>query len=248
MKTLLSAQFLVVIAVTSALTGCLVTFGVPGAEAGKPAAQAAAPQSAAPSVSKVQAATEFQPPAESSLADDDFGKMVRQGKDIFVHTDTALPQYVGSHLTCSNCHLDAGTKANAGPMWSAYGLYPQYRNKNHHVNTFNERLQDCFRFAMNGKKPPADDPALVALETYSYWLAKGAPIGVKLKGQGFLKLDRPELPPAYVRGEAVYAHDCAACHKADGSGGALGALNVPAATDGDYRLRYAQTASSTRNV
>src|SRR5580704_7017176 len=115
MKTFLSAQFLVVIAVTSALTGCLVTFGVPSTEAGKPDAQAAVPPSAAPSVSNVskgQAASEFQPSAESSLADDDFGKMVRQGKDIFIHTDTALPQYVGSHLTCSNCHLDAGTKAN----------------------------------------------------------------------------------------------------------------------------------------
>ncbi|WP_369335429.1 c-type cytochrome, partial [Burkholderia cenocepacia] len=35
-----------------------------------------------------------------------------------------------------------------------------------------ERLQGCFRYSMNGKAPPAGDPILVALETYSYWLAK----------------------------------------------------------------------------
>ncbi|WP_155257274.1 MULTISPECIES: hypothetical protein [Burkholderia] len=30
------------------------------------------------------------------------------------------------------------------------------------------------------------DAALATLETYAYWLAKGAPVGTKLPGQGFL--------------------------------------------------------------
>ena len=29
-------------------------------------------------------------------------------------------------------------------MWAAYLLYPAYRSKNGHVNTFAERLQDAF--------------------------------------------------------------------------------------------------------
>jgi thiosulfate dehydrogenase len=30
---------------------------------------------------------------------------------------------------------------------------------------------------MNGKAPPLGDPVVVALESYSFWLAKGAPVG-----------------------------------------------------------------------
>ena len=71
------------------------------------------------------------------------------------------------------------------------------------MNTFAERLQGCFRYSMNGKAPPAGDPILVALETYSYWLAKGAPVGTKLPGQGFLKLPPPAQKADYARGAAV---------------------------------------------
>ena len=52
-------------------------------------------------------------------------------------------------------------------------------------------MQGCFRYSMNGKAPPLGDPVLVAVESYAYFLAKGAPTGVKLAGQGY-----PKLPPA----------------------------------------------------
>jgi ABC-type lipoprotein release transport system permease subunit len=40
------------------------------------------------------------------------------------------------------------------------GLYPAYRAKNGHVNTFAERLQGCFRYSMNGKAPPRPNATL----------------------------------------------------------------------------------------
>ena len=110
-----------------------------------------------------------------------------------------------------------GPPARFGDV-AAYLLYPAYRSKNGHVNTFAERLQGCFRYSMNGKAPPAGDPILVALETYSYWLAKGAPVGTKLPGQGFLKLPPPAQKADYARGAAVYTQHCALCHGADGQG------------------------------
>ena len=228
MRIFITGQFLVALALTFALIGYLIATGTADAVERQPHDAMAAAGAATPAApAGTEAPLEFQPPAESSLADDEFGKVVRQGKEIFTHTDTALPQYVGNNLKCSNCHLDAGTKANAAPMWAAYGLYPAYRKKNGHVNTFTERLQECFRYSMNGRMPPAGDPGLVALESYAYWLAKGAPTGMKLKGQGLPKLNQPALPPDYARGEAVYRAHCSACHKADGSGGALGQMAVP---------------------
>jgi thiosulfate dehydrogenase len=163
-------------------------------------------------------AAPFDPPAENTLPEGDFGKQVKLGEQIFLHTGQYAGRYVGNTLTCANCHLDAGRKADAGPLWGAYISYPAYRSKNGHVNTFAERLQGCFNYSMNGKPPPLGDPVLVALESYAYWLSTGAPVGGKLAGRGYPKLPAPALKADYTRGGAVYAQHCAVCHGADGQG------------------------------
>jgi thiosulfate dehydrogenase len=160
----------------------------------------------------------FVPPSDSAIPNDDFGKEVALGRQIFLEPDKYASAYVGNHLSCENCHLDAGRLANAGPMWGAYPMYPAYRSKNHHVNTFAERLQGCFRFSMNGKAPPLGDPVLVALESYAYWMSQGAPVDKSLPGRGYPQLTKPAQTPDYARGEKVYQHDCALCHGANGEG------------------------------
>jgi len=160
----------------------------------------------------------FHPPSAASMPTDEFGKSVKLGEQIFLNTKQYAGKYVGNALNCVNCHLDAGRKADASPLWAAYISYPAYRSKNKHVNTYAERLQGCFRFSMNGKAPPLGDPVLVALESYSYWLAKGAPVGEKLKGQGYPKLEKPAAEPDYARGGKIYEQHCAMCHGADGQG------------------------------
>ena len=106
-------------------------------------------------------------------------------------------------------------------------MYPQYRKKNGHVNTYGERLQGCFRYSMNGKPPPLDSAEMVALETYSWWMASGAPVGVALKGAGYPKRGfKPPQPPDYARGEIVFKKDCALCHGEDGQGQQVAGRNV----------------------
>ncbi|HSN33919.1 MAG TPA: c-type cytochrome, partial [Ideonella sp.] len=111
-----------------------------------------------------------------------------------------------------------GRRENSAPMWAAYVAYPAYRSKNRHVNTFEERMQGCFRFSMNGKAPPLGDPVLVALESYAYWLARGAPTGALLAGRGYPKLAKPPLAPDARRGAEVYRAHCALCHGRGGAG------------------------------
>lgn len=161
---------------------------------------------------------QFQPPPETAMPGGDFGKAVKLGEEIFRHTGQFAGKYVGNSLSCANCHLDAGRKADAGPLWAAYISYPAYRTKNGHVNTFAERMQECFRYSMNGKSPPLGDPALVALESYAHWLATGAPVGGTIEGRGYPRLPAPVLKADYARGEAVYAQHCAQCHGANGQG------------------------------
>ena len=159
----------------------------------------------------------FTPP-EGPIPDSEFGKVAEQGRRIFEDPAKYASQYVGNDLTCSNCHLDAGRQAGSAPLWAAYVSYPAYRAKNHHVNTFEERLQGCFRYSMNGKAPPLGDPVLVALESYAYWMAQGAPLTPNIAGRGYSKPAKPALTPDYQRGARVYAHNCALCHGDNGEG------------------------------
>lgn len=160
----------------------------------------------------------FVPPAESDIPNNEFGDMVRLGKNIFVDTQQYAKAYVGNGLNCTNCHLDNGRKADSAPLWAAYGLYPAYRKKTGQVDTIGSRIQGCFRYSMNGKPPALDSQEMTALVTYHYWLAKGAPTGVKLPGQGYLALPKPAMEPDIARGAEVYKNNCAICHGANGEG------------------------------
>lgn len=165
-----------------------------------------------------RSAVRFEPPAETGLPEGEFGRVIKTGERIFLHTPQNAPRYVGNVLNCASCHLDAGRRPDSAPMWGAYVSYPAYRSKNKHVNTLAERIQGCFQFSMNGKAPALGDPVLIALESYFYWLAKGAPVGIKLEGSGYPKLARPAVAPDRKRGAQVFAQHCALCHGADGQG------------------------------
>ena len=190
----------------------------------------------------------FTPPPESALPTDDFGKSIKEGERIFTHTQQFAGKYVGNTLNCASCHLDAGRKANSGPLWAAYLLYPAYRIKNGHVNSFAERMQGCFRYSMNGKAPALGDPVLLALETYAYWLAKGAPVGEKLSGQGYPKLPAPALKADYTRGSQIYTQHCALCHAANGQGQSSGGQVVFPPLWGAYSFNWGAGMGEIQNA
>lgn len=197
-------------------------------------AQEAGTKAVAPAVSgTAAAATAFTPPAANTIPDSEFGKVVRKGQDIFLRTSTYAGQFTGNNMNCVSCHMDAGRRADASPLWAAYVLYPAYRAKNDRVNTLAERLQGCFQYSMNGAKPPADSETIVALESYMYWLAQGAPTGVKLEGQGFKRLPAPAQKADYIRGQQVFQQNCVLCHGANGEGQSVNGKMVFPALWGD---------------
>lgn len=166
----------------------------------------------------------FQPPLAKSLPKGHFGQAVRQGFLIFTDTPKYAKKYVGDQLSCSNCHTNAGRQANSSPMWAAWVMYPAYRGKNKKVNDIVMRLQGCFRYSENaqgsptGHYPPASSHVMIDLESYMYWMAHGAPTGVKMKGRGYVKLSRPAHPVSRADGAHVYAAHCEMCHGSDGQG------------------------------
>ncbi|HET6632280.1 MAG TPA: c-type cytochrome [Rhodanobacteraceae bacterium] len=221
------AALAAIVAMLAACSGKPDTTTNGGGTAGRSATAPAAPASAAAAVASAPTAgaggaavaPEFTPPPASSIPDDAFGAMVRKGEQIFTDTPQYASAYVGNGLSCQNCHLDAGRRANSAPMWAAWVRYPRFRSKNNKINSFTERLQGCFRFSQNGKPPPADSEIIKALASYSYWLATGAPTGKDLAGAGYPKQGfTPPQPPSYARGKQVFTSHCALCHGDDGQG------------------------------
>ena len=168
----------------------------------------------------------FQPPPRDELPDNEYGRMIRLGEQIFNDTGRHAAKYVGNDLSCVNCHLDSGRKADSAPLWASFVHYPAYRRKTGQVDTLAARFQGCFEYSMNGKAPPADDEVITALQTYAFWLATGARVGKPVEGSGYPKLERPAQPPDHARGEQVYRQNCAVCHGENGEGQRAGDRQV----------------------
>ncbi len=169
----------------------------------------------------------FQPPARGTAPNDRMGEAIRLGEAIFVgtfsHPESA--RYVGNTQNCEGCHLDAGRLAGAAPMWAAWVAYPAFRTKDHRVNSIVERIQGCFTYSMNapasavGHAPEPDSATLVALQSYIYWLATGAPTGdTRMPGRGYPALDPTPQGFDPDRGAGVYQAVCAVCHGNEGQG------------------------------
>jgi len=216
------------------------------------AAAHAADAPSAPPKAEINAAVgtgaTFTPPPESSIPDDEFGKMIKLGRDIMLDTPKYAKAYVGNTLSCVNCHTDAGRMAGSAPLWAAYVNYPAYRSKNKKVNTYEERIQGCFMYSQNGKAPPLGSETLVALESYSYWLAKGLPTDEKVAGRGYPDVAEPAQSPDYVRGQKVYDAKCAVCHGADGQGQYVGGETVFPPLWGDKSFNWGAGMGSYKNA
>lgn len=169
----------------------------------------------------------FKPPARDAYPDGPFGEKVQLGEAIFQATNTnpASGKYVGNKQVCQGCHLDAGRLANSAPMWASWVAYPAYRKKTKAVNTQIERVQGCFKYSMNaqgsrvGQPPDAESDTIVALMSYMYWLATGAPTGDQhMPGRGYKKLAETKQGFDPGRGKQVYSDKCAVCHGENGEG------------------------------
>ncbi|MGB3290427.1 MAG: c-type cytochrome [Burkholderiaceae bacterium] len=166
----------------------------------------------------------YLPPSDEKIPEGPYGDAVRRGRAMFTETSTMVSDHVGNTLACVNCHLDAGRRENSAPMWGAYVRYPAYRGKTKSISTLEDRITGCFTYSMNAQASPSGKPPAPGsdvyrdLMTYFYWMSNGAPTGEKLPGSGYPKVKKTKEGYDVVRGQKVYAQNCALCHGANGQG------------------------------
>ena len=186
-------------------------------------AEGPVPPEAAPAYREGQ--YRHEPPSVDALRADDsihpaLKAVILRGRDLFANTQQLRGSHVFNAMNCSSCHPGDGRWAWAGPVWPAATTLPDFRGKNGHVNTLEERIAGCFTYSMNGRPPDPGSETMVALVAYHRWLATGAPVYERaIYGRGFRHLGTtiPENTDR-KRGEALYQARCAQCHGVDGNG------------------------------
>jgi len=93
----------------------------------------------------------FKVPDEIGMPSGPDGAAINLGKTLINDTKKKLPDNVGNGLTCSNCHLGAGTVALAGPFVGLGGMFPEFNARDRGIDSLQERINDCFVRSMNGK-------------------------------------------------------------------------------------------------
>lgn len=178
------------------------------------------------------------PPTMEDLEDADIHpklkRVIRRGYDLFTNTQQLRGENVFNDMDCSSCHTGAGRMPFSAPIWPAAVTLPDFRGKNGHVNSLEERIAGCFTYSMNGKPPEYGSDKMVALSAYHKWLATGVPMypDQPIYGRGFPAPERPE-ELNYARGRQSYNQQCAVCHGKDGTGLQVGNQTVFPAPWGD---------------
>jgi thiosulfate dehydrogenase len=171
-------------------------------------------------------AAEWTVPDVDALPMDSFGKTVRAGRDIVVHTARIIgpvapdpaKRFSGNGLECESCHLDAGTKRFGLPLAGIWGLFPLFIGRENEVRTLEDRINGCMERSMNGRALPADGPEMKAMLTYIRFISADVPTGRSADGRGAPPLPLPATASDPVHGAKVFAENCVACHQADGQG------------------------------
>jgi thiosulfate dehydrogenase len=164
------------------------------------------------------------PPDTSTIPHDEFGDMVRYGRALILNTayylgpNGIVSKNLGNKMNCTNCHLDAGTRAYGLNFFSSHARYPQYRARENRILTLAERVNNCIERPHNGIPIPLDSKEMIAIVSYMKWLSANVPIGHRVPGDDGTTLKYPDRPADPEKGKVVYAQHCSSCHGADGQG------------------------------
>ncbi len=163
-------------------------------------------------------------PDTSLIPRDAAGDMVRYGIELLTHTakyigpEGIAGKYLGNRMSCSNCHLDAGTRLFGFPLYTTFARYPQYRGREDKVLTLGERINNCVERPHNGKALPLESREIAAMTAYIKWLSEHIPPEYSAHISKGASLKYPARPSDPKRGASIYSSQCQRCHGADGSG------------------------------
>jgi len=146
---------------------------------------------------------EFIKPDTRAMQDDDFENpgmlTVEQGMELF------NTRQAGAEKACSDCHGADGEKLDTAGI----ARYPVYDSEAKEIISLQKRIRNC-RDNIGSTPLPANDPELIALETFVRNRAFGEAVNVQTGGEVAELLERGEK--LYQTRYGLIDMSCAHCH------------------------------------
>ena len=127
-------------------------------------------------------------------------------------------RFSGNNLSCTNCHLNGGTKSGAAPWFGMIDRFPQFSGRSNNVGTLVERINGCMERSMNGIAFPENASQMKKMIAYMEWLDYGAPKLNSKKISGYPSIEIPFEAVDKKVGEEIYLRECVVCHGKNGEG------------------------------
>ena len=158
-------------------------------------------------------------------------QLIRYGYKLITHTaavigpdvQDASMRYAGNHLSCTNCHLEAGRKPFSAPFTGVIHRYPKYMGRTNDTVDIQGRINGCMQRSMNGHSLPVNSREMKAIVAYFQSLSQNASRKSESEGIGFLSIDLPARAANIEHGHTIFKTTCARCHGSNGAG----RLNTP---------------------
>src|SRR5208337_1203914 len=91
------------------------------------------------------------------------GELIRYGRLLINETPKFAGRYITAQMSCSACHINAGTKPRGGSLLGVYAKFPQWNRRANRFITLGDRLEECFLYSMNGYPPAPYSREIVAM-------------------------------------------------------------------------------------
>ncbi|MFN4083809.1 MAG: c-type cytochrome [Bacteroidia bacterium] len=162
-------------------------------------------------------------PDESTIPDNDEGKLILYGKDLIANTSIYFgPKgsvaQITNGMNCNNCHLEAGTKPFGNNYSAVASTYPKFRERSGSIETIPKRINDCFERSLNGRAIDTQSREMLAMVAYMKWLGSNVKPKEVPEGSGIFKVPFLNRAASPEKGKLVYLEKCQSCHQANGEG------------------------------
>lgn len=166
----------------------------------------------------------WESPDTSKIPNDEFGKLVRYGRDLVMNTayyigpEGKVSKNLGNKMNCTNCHLQGGTTPYGFNYFSTHANYPQYRAREDAILSLADRVNNCIERPHNGKHLKLDSREMLAFVSYIKWVGQDVKINGHVKGDKGFEMPLMERAADPERGKFVYDAECKSCHGENGEG------------------------------